>query len=47
MIVNAFTIILLFIAVISVILGIVTLFSALSLFRRWKKGMSNEERTRL
>jgi hypothetical protein len=47
MIINAFTIILLFIAVISVILGIVTLFSALVLFRKWKKGMTNEERTRL
>lgn len=47
MIINAFTIILLFIAVISVVLGIVTLFSAFSLFIKWKKSMSNEERTRL
>ncbi len=47
MIINAFTIILLFIAVISVMLGIVTLYSAFSLFRGWKKGMTNEERTRL
>ena len=37
MIVNAFTIILLFIAVISVILGIVTLFSALSLLEGGKR----------
>ncbi|MBI5043604.1 MAG: hypothetical protein HZC10_07215 [Nitrospirae bacterium] len=47
MIINAFTIILLFVAVISVILGIAALYSSFLLFRKWKKDMSNEERTRL
>lgn len=47
MIINAFTIILLFFAVISIVLGAVTLIATSLIVSRWKMDMTNERRTML